>query len=711
MIRPTGDELLFSAKSYLGAMLALYLSYRIGLSRPFWALTTAYIVSQPWSGAVRSKAVYRLLGTFSGSAVCVFLVPQLANAPVLLALAMMGWIGLCVYVSVLDRTPRSYMFMLAGITAAMVAFPSVSTPETVFDTALARVEEISLGIVCATLVHSLIFPRGIGTLVTSGLDRAMRDAKRWIRDVLGGASVPERRREQLALASDITQLRLLSTHVPYDTSNLRFAAGAVHTLQDTLAAMTPVIAAVEDRLQALAAQDIALPPAWTQVLSTIDDWMNPELGDAQSPSAVQRAASIHADIDSALPDLHRATSWRDALFTSLAVRLHELVDLHARALTLRTAIDSGLQGNIRTMAAHTPHHGPLATATREAYAQALHHDHGVALLSAAAAAGAVGLVSAFWIATAWPQGAVAVLMAAIFSSFFAAQDNPVPGIMVFLRFTIYSMPLSALYLLGIMPAVHHFETLALAILPVALILGVVIARPATMGQGMALFFGFAGTLALHDTQTADLVTFLDTYSAQIVGVAVAAIVATLFRKMSAATSARRIQASSWRELAQLATARRAPNAYLLNARRLDRVGLLQAKLGAADASGEVAAAALLDLRIGRDMVDLLGSRDTLPGARVALRDVLVDLARLARHRARHSDSPLPTWPLGDDSPSPLLARIDTALAQVLAEPADARVQRRAVVALVGLRRALFGNAFDYAAADHAAAAKSKEPQA
>ena len=48
MIRPTGDELLFSAKSYLGAMLALYLSYRIGLSRPFWAMTTAYIVSQPW---------------------------------------------------------------------------------------------------------------------------------------------------------------------------------------------------------------------------------------------------------------------------------------------------------------------------------------------------------------------------------------------------------------------------------------------------------------------------------------------------------------------------------------------------------------------------------------------------------------------------------------------------------------------------------------
>ncbi|MBJ7264498.1 MAG: hypothetical protein JHC61_12615, partial [Burkholderiaceae bacterium] len=124
-----------------------------------------------------------------------------------------------------------------------------------------------------------------------------------------------------------------------------------------------------------------------------------------------------------------------------------------------------------------------------------------------------------------------------------------------------------------------------------------------------------------------------------------------------------------------------------------------------------AAAALLDLRIGRDMVDLLSSRDTLPGARVALRDVLADLARLARHRARHPDLPLPAWPGGGDTPSPLLARIDTALAQVLAEPANAQVQRRAVVALVGLRRALFGTAFGYVAADPAATAKSEEPQA
>ena len=62
-------------------MLALYLSYSMGLPRPFWAMTTAYIVSQPWSGAVRSKALYRLVGTFVGSAMTVYMVPRLSNSP------------------------------------------------------------------------------------------------------------------------------------------------------------------------------------------------------------------------------------------------------------------------------------------------------------------------------------------------------------------------------------------------------------------------------------------------------------------------------------------------------------------------------------------------------------------------------------------------------------------------------------------------------
>src|SRR5690606_12855235 len=138
------------------------------------------------------------------------------------------------------------------------------------------------------------------------------------------------------------------------------------------------------------------------------------------------------------------------------------------------------------------------------------------------------------------------------------QDNPVPGIMLFLKYTLYSTPLSALYLLGIMPAVHSFEMLVLVMMPVALMLGIFIPRPAYTLKAMALLFGFLGTLALHDTHTADLVSFIDIMIAQIIGVSAAALIAAIFRTISADRSARRIQGANWQELAVLAEAHRVP---------------------------------------------------------------------------------------------------------------------------------------------------------
>lgn len=150
--------LLFSANSFAAAMLALYIGFALGLPRPYWAMTTAYIVSQPLAGAVRSKAVYRVLGTILGAMAAVALVPNLVNAPWLLSAALSLWVGGCLTISLLDRTPRSYVLMLAGYTAAIIGFPSVGQPGAIFDVAVSRVIEIGLGILCATLVHSLVFP-------------------------------------------------------------------------------------------------------------------------------------------------------------------------------------------------------------------------------------------------------------------------------------------------------------------------------------------------------------------------------------------------------------------------------------------------------------------------------------------------------------------------------------------------------------------------
>ena len=53
---PSWRDWMFSVKTFAGAMLALWIALRIGLDRPYWAMATAYIVAQPLTGAMRSKA-------------------------------------------------------------------------------------------------------------------------------------------------------------------------------------------------------------------------------------------------------------------------------------------------------------------------------------------------------------------------------------------------------------------------------------------------------------------------------------------------------------------------------------------------------------------------------------------------------------------------------------------------------------------------------
>ncbi|RAP65128.1 fusaric acid resistance protein [Achromobacter sp. HZ01] len=669
---PTLRETIFSLQAYLSAVLALYVAYSMGLPRPFWAMTTAYIVAQPWSGAVRSKALYRLTGTFVGSAVTVYMVPQLSNSPVVMVAAMVVWVGVCLYLSVLDRTPRSYLFMLAGYTAAMIGFSSVTEPSLVFDTALARVEEICLGIVSATLVHSIVLPQGLAPTLLQLLDKAVRGARNWMHDTLSGQTDEQKDRDRRTLANDITQLRLLSTHVPFDTGNLRWTAGAVRAMQDQVAALTPIVSAVEDRMLALQADGQALPQEVSALLRDISEWIN-----AGALATHEDALRLRAEAARLTPAIDGRATWRDALLASLMTRLRELIDTYDQCLALRRDIRAGLQG------------APLrpSRARRVSSNTVLHRDRQLALLSALAAGVAISICSAFWIGTAWSNGGSAALMAAIASCIFASQDNPVPGIMQFLTYTIYSIPLSALYLLGIMPAIHSFEMLVLAMLPTAFVLGVYISRPATVGKAMAFVFGFVGTLALQDTHTADIVSFIDAQIAQNIGVATAAIVAALFRTVSADRSARRIQAANWKELEILASSPRAPERHTYAARMLDRIGLLQPRLALAKRPDDVVAAdALKDLRVGRDITELQRVRRHLPMAEATIAPLLASLAGFFRARQ--------AWQPGQKTPE-FLAQIDRALSSVASTAQHEGARARAVVALVGIRRAFFPDAPDY----------------
>jgi uncharacterized membrane protein YccC len=673
---PSKNEALFSIKSFAAAMLALYLSMRIGLPRPFWAMMTAYIVAAPFAGPTRSKALFRFGGTLLGALATVILVPLFADSPELLSLAVALWVGACLYVSLLDRTPRSYVVMLAGYTAGLIAFPAVNDPSTIFDIALARVEEILLGISCATVVHSLVFPQGFGPVMLARLDHALRDAQAWIADALApdekAAASAKRSLERRKLAGDITELRMMSVHIPFDTSHLRWTANAIHALQERLAAMVPLLSSIEDRLSALRGMGaVDSSERWRAVLADITAWT----GTRRDATPPVTPAALREAIDALTPAAERHADWRDLLQINLGARLRALVDVCVDTHALRKHIGAGAAGMLPEAAFDLPAVKP----------QALHLDRGMALVSAAAAVIAVLAGCAFWILTGWPSGAAMPMMAAVMSCFFATQDDPVPFIKGFLVWTIYSVPLSAFYLLAVLPAVHGFEMFVLACAPAFLVLGVLIARPATFGRAMPFLFGICGTLALQDTNTADAASFINSTLAQLAGLALAVLVMGVFRSVGAGWTARRLLRAGWEELARIGDGRQLPSIPEFSARMVDRIALLTPRLALAGPQQDLQATdALVDLRIGLNMTQLLAVRGELGRSQAALWALLEHLSQHFAARPRVD-------PVENER---LLASLDNALRSVSAAT-NSGARRDALASLAGIRRDLFPQANPY----------------
>ena len=128
---------------------------------------------------------------------------------------------------------------------------------------------------------------------------------------------------------------------------------------------------------------------------------------------------------------------------NLTVRLIELIESWQACLDFAAYLADPAQtpsAEIRAAAAQV---GP----------KAMHTDPGIALLSALAAAVAMGLCAFFWIATAWPEGAGAVAFAAVACTLFAALEDPTPtqrGIVTILALCI---PIVIVYQFFVLPAI------------------------------------------------------------------------------------------------------------------------------------------------------------------------------------------------------------------------------------------------------------------
>ena len=675
MTLPAWRDWLFSIKTFAAAMLAVYIGLLTAVPRPYWAMATVYICSQPLSGATRSKGVFRVIGTLIGAVAAVVLVPNLASAPVLLVGALALWVAGCLFLALLDRTPRSYVFMLGGYTAALIGFPAVTDPASIWDLAVARTEEITLGIVCASLVSSLVFPRSVGSVVAERANLWISDGARLALDALGGRRSREAAWGDLArLAGDAAEIDMLATHLAYDTSHVRETAREVEALRLRMLMLLPVLSSVADRLSVLDGEGEALSPVLADAVERLRGWIRPgplslDAEDRRREDA--DADALRAAVAAAEPPLDRFSDWRAAVTASLTIRLREFVDIASDTRALRRSIATG-----------RPLAGPLRVHPEAGAAAIRHRDGAMALLSCLGVVVAIVLTSAFWIESGWPDGSAAPMMAAVACCFFASQDDPAPAILQFAAYSGFAVVMMAAYQFAVFPMVHDFEVLVLVLAPMFLAVGVMISMPKTAGRGLAISANGATVLALQSTYGADFQSYANSNLALLVGMYAAAIVMRLVRSVGAEWAISRIIWSGRRTIAAAADRRRPLDRARFAGLMLDRLGLLAPRMAALDPSNGLRGRDVLaHIRIGLNVLDLRRARHGLTArAGESVDELLRDLART--YRASLEGGP----DLGH--------RIDGAIAAVLA-CGESLAKREALLALVGIRRGLFPQAPPY----------------
>jgi uncharacterized membrane protein YccC len=667
MSLPAWRDWAFAFKIAAAALLALFLALWIDLPRPYWAVSTVFITMQPLAGATRSKALYRVYGTLLGAVVPVILVPNLVNAPELLTLAIALWVAACLYVSLLDRTPRSYVLMLGGYTAAFIGFPAVADPGAIFDTAVARAEEITLGILCASLVASIVLPQSVAPVIAARLEQWFRDARAFSAAVLARAPTSNSQMERLRLASGAVGFDALATPLRYDMTGAERSAVAMATLRQHMLMFLPIVASIADRIETLE-RSHALPDQLRQRLDDMAAWLRSGTTD---PLPAARLRYAVEDID---PVLARTPTWTDLVVASLTARLEDFIDLRQDARGLQRHIVDG-----------TPVREALAFRYTAAARRIRHHDHGMALLSALAASIAIMLASAIWIATAWPEGSAAPMLAAVGASFFAVQDDPAPQIVQLANAGLIGAIGAGIYLFGVLPVATSFEMLALALAPALIACGLLMTQPRTglLGLGLGVV-GFT-LLALQDTYTGDFAQFTNSSIAVIAGVWIAAIVTRLMRSVGAAWSVRHLRRINRRSLADAAEGHSSQDGLELAALMLDRVGLIAPRMAALPPDdAEWTAELVTEVRVGINLVELRRVRRHLSGpAAVAVDRLLTALGRYFRSDAVHP-------------PAALLAPLDASLDAIMADQ-DEPERRKTLLALTDLRRSLFPDAPPYQA--------------
>ena len=503
--RETVVGLVFSFKTFAASLLALFIAFWAALDDPRWAVLTVFVVSQPDSGLVVAKSFYRMLGTVAGVLVSIALVFAFAQYGELFLASLAAWIAFCCFAARTARNFTSYGFQLAGYTVAIVGLPAALEPSGAYPLIVARFTEISLGIACAALVSRLVLVRELRPKVVALVHDLTRRADHFAALAIDPAAdrgcIAD---ERAQLTKDFVAVEAMQQSAFFESADARLRYNARRELRDAAVELCAVA-------EGAAARRVGpVPhPATTSLRGLICDANDTPAGNGAVVSTLVRAADEQA--------VARARA-----------RLRQCV----------TAFERG-------------EYLPEPDA-----ADVFWPDPVGAALSAIRAVLASAITSAIGVATAWPNGPTAVVVAAVVCTLFATMQQPDKIALACAATVLVAAAPVFVTQFYFIPVAVDFLSLAVALAPLLLTSGYILAQPGIGPLGMlsAVYFTYASSI--NNVMSYDAVAFFNSSFAVLVGIGVGGVLFAAFFPETPAYASRRFRRQILFHLSRLAGARR-----------------------------------------------------------------------------------------------------------------------------------------------------------
>ena len=480
-------------------------------------MITVFIVMQPQSGQVFAKSFYRFLGTLAGSSVMVALIALFAQNTELFLGSLAIWVGICSAGAARCRNFRAYGFVLAGYTAAMVGLPALAHPEGAFMAAVWRVLEISLGILCATLVSAAILPQTASAAMRNALYQRFGVFALFVTDGLRGRSRRDNfEASNVRFIAEAVGLEGLRSVTVFEDPHMRRRNGRLSRLNSEFMALTTRFNALHQLLERLHGSGsdavvAAIRPGLQDLAELLDGFSGRALTDADAA----RLATELAAYKQGLPE--RVRSLRTQ-FQESSPSAGEQLDFHTAYELLYRFVDE-MHGYAQTHASLADH-----SHAREQWDEPFTPQTNwlAATASGVRAAFILIVLGSYWVATAWPSGATMTLIAAATVGLSAATPNPKRMAFQMACGTFLGALIGFVEMFFVFPFIDGFPLLCVMLAPVIVLGAFLSSRPRFAGVGLGLLIFFSTGSVPDNLTIYNPYTFINDYIAMVMGMLVCA---------------------------------------------------------------------------------------------------------------------------------------------------------------------------------------------